>query len=148
MRIRNASRTDGPALARLAGELAHSFPFSRQAFDASLDALVDAEDACLLVAVDDATDVVLGYLLGFDHFTFFAGGRVAWVEEMFVDSGYRRRGVGRRLIDEFLQWTTARGSRMVALATRRATPFYRALGFAESATYLRKMLTDTDAGAP
>ena len=31
---------------------------------------------------------------------------------------------------------------LVALATRRAAPFYRALGYRESAAYLRKNLTD------
>ncbi len=29
---------------------------------------------------------------------------------------------------------------LVALATRRAAPFYKALGYAESAAYLRKVL--------
>jgi len=31
---------------------------------------------------------------------------------------------------------------LVALATRRAAPFYQALGYEESATYLRKLLPD------
>lgn len=33
-----------------------------------------------------------------------------------------------------------RGCRLVALATRRAAPFYRALGYQESAAYFRKVL--------
>ena len=31
---------------------------------------------------------------------------------------------------------------LIALATRRAAPFYRALGYAESAVYFRKVLED------
>jgi hypothetical protein len=37
----------------------------------------------------------------------------------------------------FEQWAAAQGC---ALATRRAAPFYRALGYEESATYFRKVL--------
>ena len=31
---------------------------------------------------------------------------------------------------------------LIALATRRAAPFYRALGYEESAAYFRKVLAD------
>ena len=38
--------------------------------------------ACLVLAVDGQER--LGYLLGFEHLTFYANGPVAWVEEVFV----------------------------------------------------------------
>lgn len=34
-----------------------------------------------------------------------------------------------------------RGSKLVALATRRASDFYKAVGYDESATYFKKILT-------
>ena len=40
----------------------------------------------------------------------------------------------------FEQWAAARDCALIALATRRAAPFYRALGFEESAVYFRKVL--------
>ena len=40
----------------------------------------------------------------------------------------------------FEMWAAKRGCALVALATRRAAPFYRALGYDESAAYLRKLL--------
>jgi len=40
----------------------------------------------------------------------------------------------------FEQWAAARDCALVALATRRAAPFYRALGYEESASYYRKIL--------
>jgi GNAT superfamily N-acetyltransferase len=61
----------------------------------------------------------------------------------------RGRGIGRILMSAFEQWAAAQGCALVALvalATRRATPFYRALGYEESATYFRKVLTDPPAG--
>jgi hypothetical protein len=40
----------------------------------------------------------------------------------------------------FEEWASGQGCVLVALATRRAAPFYRALGYEESATYFRKVL--------
>ena len=40
----------------------------------------------------------------------------------------------------FEDWPAGRGAKLVALATRRAAGFYRAVGYAESATYFRKPL--------
>jgi len=38
------------------------------------------------------------------------------------------------------RWSSSAGAAYLALATRRATSFYRALGYQDSATYFRKML--------
>ena len=38
----------------------------------------------------------------------------------------------------FEGWAVSQGCAVVALATRRAAPFYRALGYEESASYFRK----------
>ncbi len=40
----------------------------------------------------------------------------------------------------FEEWAAGQGCVLVALATRRAAPFYLALGYEESAAYLRKVL--------
>jgi hypothetical protein len=40
----------------------------------------------------------------------------------------------------FERWAADGDCMLVALATRRAAPFYRALGYQESAVYLRKVL--------
>ena len=48
--------------------------------------------------------------------------------------------LGRALMSTFEQWAAAQGCGLIALATRRAAPFYRALGYAESAVYFRKVL--------
>jgi hypothetical protein len=40
----------------------------------------------------------------------------------------------------FERWAAARDCALIALATRRAAPFYRALGFEKSAVYFRKVL--------
>jgi GNAT superfamily N-acetyltransferase len=65
---------------------------------------------------------------------------VGWVEEVVVRPGNRGGGVGGALMGAFEQWAAAEGCALVALATRRAAPFYRAVGYEESATYFRKVL--------
>jgi len=138
-RVRSALGADAGAVASLAAELAQSFAFSREQFDLSYPALLASADACLLVAAEG--DDCLGYVLGFRHLTFYANGPVGWVEEIVVTQQYRGRGLGRALMSAFESWAAARDCVLVALATRRAAPFYLALGYAESATYLRKILT-------
>jgi GNAT superfamily N-acetyltransferase len=137
-RIRPADLSDAEAVADLAAGLAQSFAFSRADFDRSYPALIAADGACLLLAVNAREPV--GYLLGFEHLTFYANGPVAWVEEIFVRSQERRSGTGQALMSRFEQWAAARDCALVALATRRAAPFYRALGYEDSAVYFRKIL--------
>lgn len=138
MLIRPATLADAEPLADLAAQLAQSFPFARTAFDASFPVLVTDEHARILIAV--AGQVTVGYCLGFRHLTFYANGPVATVEEILVSPTVRGTGVGRLLMAAFEGWAVEQGCAVVALATRRAAPFYRALDYEESAAYFRKRL--------
>ncbi len=69
-----------------------------------------------------------------------ANGPVAGIEELMVDEHRRRDGVGAALVDAAEAWSRGRGARLVSLATRRAAAFWTAVGYEESATYLRKRL--------
>ena len=135
--IRHAGDGDADGVAELAAELAQSFTFSPEKFRVNYPALLAADGACLLLAADGHEH--LGYLLGFRHLTFYANGPVAWVEEIAVRGHSRNLGIGRALMGAFEEWAAAQGCVLVALATRRAAPFYRALGYEESATYFRKV---------
>jgi GNAT superfamily N-acetyltransferase len=136
--IRLAQHADAAAVLALAKPFATSFVVEEQAFYRAFTELLTAPQAYLAVAETDQQ--VVGYVLGFDHYTFFANGRVAWVEEIMVSEAFRRQGIGELLMQEFETWAVARESKLVALATRRAAPFYRALGYEESAIYFRKLL--------
>lgn len=138
--IRTAEPPDSDALLALATAFATSFVVEPDAFQQMFLAVLADPDARLVVAEQDGQ--VLGYLLGFVHATFYANGLVAWVEEITVSASHRRQGFGRRLMQDFERWATGRGARQVALATRRAAPFYQALGYEESASYLRKLLSN------
>ena len=136
--IRPARATDAGAVLSLARPFATSFAIDEEAFQRSYPELLASTEARLLVA--ESGSAIVGYLLGFDHHTFFANGRVAWVEEITVDEQCRRQGIGESLMREFEAWARARECRLVGLATRRAAAFYAAIGYDESARYFRKLL--------
>ena len=136
--IRKATERDADVLFTLAQDFATSFAPERAAFETALADIIASEAANLSVAEVDGE--VVGYCLGFDHYTFYANGRVSWVEEITVKESMRREGVGRALMANFEEWSSERGSRLVALATRRAAPFYRSIGYEESATFFRMLL--------
>ena len=138
--IRHAGAADAESVAGLAAEFARSFEFRPESFRVSYPALLTDDGACLLLAADGQETA--GYLLGFRHLTFYANGPVGWVEEIVVRRQDRGQGIGRILMNAFEQWAAAEGCTLIALATRRAAPFYRALGYAESATYFRRALAN------
>ena len=121
--------------------MAQSFTFSPRRFQVTYPAVLADDGVCLLLAVQGAVqgEERLGYLLGFRHLTFYANGPAARAEEVFVRRRERDRGIGRALTSAFEQWAAAQGGGLIALATRRAAPFYRALGYEESAVYFPKV---------
>jgi len=136
--IRLAQHADAEAVFALAKPFATSFVVDAQAFHQAFAALLTSPQAHLGVA--ETAQQLVGYVLGFEHYTFFANGRVAWIEEIMVSAALRRQGIGQLLMREFETWAVARDCKLVALATRRAAAFYQALGYEESATYFRKLL--------
>ena len=136
--IRPATAQDSDAVFELARLMAISFDVSRHAFALSYKAILESSNAYLLVA--EVSGQVIGYLLGFDHPSFFANGSVAWVEELAVVPKRRRSKVGSHLMADFEDRVRQRGSQLVALATTRASSFYEAIGYKHRADYFRKVL--------
>lgn len=85
---------------------------------------------------------LIGYVAGYSHTTFYAGGSTAWVDELLVDAAFRGRGIGRSLMDAFEAWAGSQSCKLVSLATRGAGPFYERLGYTSSAEYYKKYLND------
>lgn len=139
MIIRPADSSDAEQIFTLAAAFATSSTPDHTTFSESFSKLIDDASTRLLVAETDGE--IAGYCLAFDHLTFYANGRVTWVAEIMIKAELRRRGIGQALMDAAEQWAATRGSKMVALASRRAAPFYLALGYEESASYFRKRIT-------
>jgi GNAT superfamily N-acetyltransferase len=136
--IRRATEADADALFLLVKDFAVTFVPERSAFENSLRAILADEDANLTVAVLEGQ--VVGYCLGFDHYAFYANGRTSFVEEVMVREDLRKHGVGKQLIRCFEQWSISRGSKLVGLFTRRAAPFYEAIGYESSGMFFRRLL--------
>ena len=138
--VRPAVVDDVDAVWPLARDLATSYVVDRDTYATIFPGLVAEPSVLLLVATDDGA--VVGYLLGQRHVTFHAGGPVLWVEEVMVDADRRSDGVGRALMEAAEDLARTSRAAYVALATRRAADFYAALGYEESAAYVKKALRD------
>jgi GNAT superfamily N-acetyltransferase len=138
LEIRAPASTEAGRLFELVRDFATSFAADEPAFAGSFEVLL-ADPGCDLLCAFDG-DEMAGYVLAFRHPTFFANGPVAWVEELHVRPEYRRRGIAAALMRAVESRAREHGVRLVALATRRADEFYRAIGYEESATYYRRVL--------
>jgi GNAT superfamily N-acetyltransferase len=136
--IRKATLSDSDQVFALVKRFATSFSPKREAFDTSLQHLL--RDDSVLVSVSVSDGEVVGYCLAFDHYTFYANGRVTWVEEIMVREELRGNGIGHALMESVESWAASKKSKLIGLATRRAAPFYGAIGYEESAVFFRKML--------
>ena len=136
--IRSASLEDCDTVFLMSKSMATSFEVERDAFNNSfLEVVNNSDSICLIAEINKAA---IGYLLGFDHPAFYANGRVSWMEEIYVTDDMRRKGIGRQLTSEFEKWCSERQSKLIGLATRRASDFYKSLDYEESATFFRKLL--------
>ncbi len=137
--IRFAVAEDSLSIRSLARRLATSFTIDDDLFDEIFNRLMGDGKARILVSTD-GEGVVNGYLLGFVHEAFFANGVIAWIEEMYVSDSARLKGIGLSLERAFEAWARELDAKLIALATRRASSFYRAIGYEESAVYFRRLL--------
>jgi GNAT superfamily N-acetyltransferase len=136
--VRKAEHKDADAILSLAKDFATSFVIEEKAFRASVIALL--ADPSTHVAVAETKEGIIGYVVVFSHNTFYANGRVAWVEEIMVHANRRKQGIGKSLMQDVETWASGQGCKLIALATRRAANFYEALNYQASATYYRKVL--------
>jgi GNAT superfamily N-acetyltransferase len=134
--IRNARRPDMDAMVSLLGAL-----FSMEA-DFSIDKTLQRRglklmlDGCLkhrCIKVAEVQGQVIGMCTAQTLISTAEGGIVALVEDVVVDSQYRGRGIGRKLMESIEDWARSRGStRMQLLADRTnfsALDFYDKIGW-------------------
>lgn len=146
--VRPAITSDRAAVWPLARDFATSFTVREAEFSQTFAGLVGrgaaspdgASPSLVLVAVDPASAEIIGYLLSHTHRSFLANGPLAWVEEVMVAADRRRCGVGRALLGAAEDCARESSAAYISLASRRAGPFYRALGYEDSATFFKKPL--------
>jgi GNAT superfamily N-acetyltransferase len=85
----------------------------------------------------DFSDVPIGFVLGFLP----AGSTSAYVHFLFVRDNFRRKGVGTRLMTEFMHAAARNGAKSVLLYTIRARSFYKSIGFSDGADLFEEPVT-------
>ncbi len=150
--IRRATSRDIGGILPIWGQLAefHSAldpafrpaPDWEREYGAYLRALLARDDALAVVARDG--EEIIGYAVG--RITtmpaFFAQRQRGYIHDVYVRPEYRRRGIGRRLVEEILAWLRRRGVTLVELtvaAANEAIPFWERLGFR---VYMHQMKLD------
>lgn len=142
LRVRRAKFADEFGLFALVSQFPTPTPPTRETFAEALRIKLKDHDG--FVAVAELSSELVGYVAGDCHETFYAGGKVAWVDEILVVEQARRQGVGRALMAEFETWAENGRCRMIGLATRAAASFYEELGFEDSAGYYKRYLRPED----
>jgi GNAT superfamily N-acetyltransferase len=136
--IRPAGASDATLLLGLVSMFPTPTPPTVQSFSQTLALKLADPSACLLVAEHDG--ILVGYVTGYCHATFYANESTAWVDELFVSESARGRGTGRQLMEAFEQWAQSRGNVLVSLATAGVAAFYEHRGYASKAGYFKKYL--------
>ncbi len=115
-------------------------------YGAYLRTLISRNDAIAVVARDDLD--VVGYAVG--RITtlpsFFEHRYRGYIHDVFVKSEYRRRGIGRQLVEEILRWLAQHRVTLVELtvaANNDAIPFWQRLGFH---VYMHQMKKELESG--
>jgi GNAT superfamily N-acetyltransferase len=75
------------------------------------------------------------------------GATFGWLADVFVVSGHRGRGLGKRLVAEILEHPELRGMRRWMLGTADAHELYRRFGFSELKDVGRFMALESGAAA-
>ncbi|WP_158542331.1 GNAT family N-acetyltransferase [Lujinxingia litoralis] len=87
---------------------------------------------CYVARLDEGGEAV-GVVLANFHWSLKFAGRALWIEELYVTPAARRRRLGRRLVEQVLDWAEDHGIRGIDLeAYQGNTPasiLYRSLGF-------------------
>ncbi|MGZ6079459.1 MAG: GNAT family N-acetyltransferase [Myxococcaceae bacterium] len=110
----------------------HAIPLGPELLAAAVGgALVDDGRALILVTRDEGTPVGVAYLSF--QWTLERGGRVMWLEELYVLPERRGQGTGQRLLEAALEAARARGCVAVELEVEashsRAANLYARAGF-------------------
>lgn len=108
------------------------WPYSQQGVGYYKESLVDTKK-CVFIA-EDTDKNSLGYIMGSSVNKFrYRNVRTGELENMFVVSNWRRRGVGKALVGELRRWMKAKGvDRMYVSAYAKnedAIRFYDSCGF-------------------
>lgn len=96
---------------------------------------LEDDNSCVLIA--EVEGRIVGYTIGrvVSNPPVFSLSEYAYISDMCVTEGWRRRGIGRRLYQALCEWFRAKGLSVIQLSTLHHNPvsqaFWRAMGFSD-----------------
>ncbi|WP_199426694.1 GNAT family N-acetyltransferase [Thermaerobacillus caldiproteolyticus] len=142
MKIRKAHARDIPKLAYLMGEL--GYPTSIEEMSIRFKKIESSSSYCTLVA--EYNEDVVGMIGLCSGYFYKKNGLYVRIVALVVDSNYRNRGIGKRLIEEAESW--ARKQRAISIGLnsgnrderKKAHQFYLRMGYQEKSKGFVKSL--------
>ena len=138
VKTRPAQTSDASGLFVLVAQFPTPTPPDEAAFSACFYSKLSDPASYIGLAENDR--LLIGYISGYCHLAFYAGGKTAWVDEVLVASLVRGQGIGRLLVRAFERWAREQGCVLVSLATAGSGGFYERLGYTSKAGYYKKYL--------
>lgn len=89
------------------------FRIDRAKQERALRMIIERPSAAAWVA--DCDGRVVGMITAQTVVSTAEGGESVWIEDVIVREGYRRRGIGRRLVQAVEQWCAGRGAARIQL---------------------------------
>ena len=126
--IRKWKPEDVPALVKLTFQW--GYETTEEKICKNLNRISETENAEVFIAEVDG--VVAGRIFVREHLTLY-GNSFAEIHDMVVDEEYRRKGIGKMLIERVKEWSKEKGFTVLRLRTNTkrqdANSFYPSIGF-------------------
>ncbi|TVR49558.1 MAG: GNAT family N-acetyltransferase [Puniceicoccaceae bacterium] len=132
--LRSATEADLPTILALIREIADYEKLSHEvvADAATLRSALFGKEPSARVVLAEWEGEVAGYAVWFHNFSTFLGRRGLYLEDLFVRPAFRRRGIGRALLQHLARKAVRTGCGRMEWAVldwnRPAWDFYRSLG--------------------
>lgn len=142
MRVRPATVADAPAISQLTAELGYAM--DAEASRAALTTMLQHPVYAVLVAESDSTQ--LAGWVAVENRLSLESGAFAEITGLVVGSAFRKRGVGKQLLQSAEQWALRQGFQSLrvrsSISRQESHPFYESLGFVLNKTqhvYLKSL---------
>lgn len=142
MRVRPATMADAPAISQLTAELGYAM--DAEASRAALTTMLAHPVYAVLVVESDSTH--LAGWVAVENRLSLESGAFAEITGLVVGSAFRKRGVGKQLLQSAEQWALRQGFQSLrvrsSISRQESHPFYESLGFVRNKTqhvYLKSL---------
>lgn len=142
MQIRKASKKDTKTLLDLLKQL-RPLPFSKaqQNYMKTIHDYVSCKDKQILLAIDKSKIIGLASVVFLPRLN---QKLELWIPELVVDKNYRKKGIGKSLIQSCINMARKKGCSRIRLESgnkrKGSHKFYKKLGFVQYALCFKKVL--------